>query len=333
MMEATGSKDIIIYETSGSEVRVEILLKDKDLWLTQAQISELFEVKKAAVSKHLKNIFLDGELESTSVVSILETTASDGKRYKTNFYNLDAIIAVGYRVNSRKATKFRIWATNTLHNYIVDGYAVNENQIKQERNKLAALQTLANSLAENIKTNKLNTLNDIKKAALFLQDFANGLTLLDDFDRGTLDTKGETVRPAVKLSEEDFFQIIEEMKIRFESDIFAVPKDSGFSGAVANIYQTFGGKELYPSLEEKAAMLLYSLIKDHCFADGNKRIAAACFLYFMEQNDMLYVNGKKRIDEDTLFALTVFIAESKVSDMEIFRQIIISILNRNLGCK
>lgn len=333
MMEATGSKDIIIYETSGSEVRVEILLKDKDLWLTQAQISELFEVKKAAVSKHLKNIFLDGELESTSVVSILETTASDGKRYKTNFYNLDAIIAVGYRVNSRKATKFRIWATNTLHNYIVDGYAVNENQIKQERNKLAALQTLANSLAENIKTNKLNTLNDIKKAALFLQDFANGLTLLDDFDLGTLDTKGETVRPAVKLSEEDFLQIIEEMKIRFESDIFAVPKDSGFSGAVANIYQTFGGKELYPSLEEKAAMLLYSLIKDHCFADGNKRIAAACFLYFMEQNDMLYVNGKKRIDEDTLFALTVFIAESKVSDMEIFRQIIISILNRNLGCK
>lgn len=207
-MEATGSKDIIIYETSGSEVRVEILLKDKDLWLTQAQISELFEVKKAAVSKHLKNIFLDGELESTSVVSILETTASDGKHYKTNFYNLDAIIAVSYRVNSRKATKFRTWATNTLHNYIVDGYAVNENQIKQERNKLAALQTLANSLAENIKTNNLNTLNDIKKAALFLQDFANGLTLLDDFDRGTLDIEGETMRPAVKLSEEDFLQAV-----------------------------------------------------------------------------------------------------------------------------
>lgn len=123
------------------------------------------------------------------------------------------------------------------------------------------------------------------------------------------------------------------MKTQFKSGIFAVPKDCGFSGIVANIYQTFGGKELYPSLEEKAAMLLYSLIKDHCFADGNKRIAAACFLYFMEQNDMLYINGKKRIDDDTLFALTVFIAESKVSDMEMFRQIIISILNRNLGCK
>lgn len=176
----------------------------------------------------------------------------------------------------------------------------------------------------------LMSIKDIQKNSAFLQDFANGLTLLDDFDHGTLDTVGITNTAAVKLTENDFLQVIAKMKLQFESKVFVIPKDDSFAGAVANIYQTFDGKDLYPSLEEKAAMLLYSLTKDHCFEDGNKRIAASCFLYFMEQNNMLYINGKRRIDNDTLFILTLFIAESEADKMEMFRQVIISILNRNL---
>ncbi len=177
---------------------------------------------------------------------------------------------------------------------------------------------------------KIEDLADIKKTVNFLQDFSSGLILLDDFDHGSLDKNGKTETSARQIPELEYLEVINSMKPAFESDVFAVPKDSGFSGAVNNIYQTFGGKELYPTLEEKAAMLLYSITKDHCFHDGNKRIAASCFLYFMQKNNMLYVNGKKRIDDDTLFAITLFIAESKSEDMEMFRQIIISILNRNL---
>ena len=205
-----------------------------------------------------------------------------------------------------------------------------KKQIKQEHQKLVALQTMTASLAENLNSEKLENLADIKKAVNFLQDFSNGLILLDDFDHGSLDKKGKTEISAEKITEQEYLEVINAMKPAFESDVFGVPKDNGFSSAVNNIYQTFDGKELYPTLEEKAAMLLYSITKDHCFHDGNKRIAASCFLYFMQKNNMLYVNGKKRIDDNTLFAITLFIAESKTEDMEMFRQIIISILNRNL---
>lgn len=170
-----------------------------------------------------------------------------------------------------------------MHKYIIDGYVINEKQIKQEHQKLLALQTMTTSLSESLNSEKIEKLEDVKRAVNFLTDFSNGLILLDDFDHGNLDKKGKTKSPAKRITEQEFLEVVNAMKPAFESDVFAVPKDDGFSGAVNNIYQTFGGTELYPTLEEKAAMLLYSITKDHCFHDGNKRIAASCFLYFMQK--------------------------------------------------
>lgn len=314
--------------------QVEVILQDDSIWLSAEKIGQLFDNKyRSTIQRHIKNIYADDELEESSTCAFFAQVQKEGTRTvsrKIPYYNLDVILAVGYRVSSKIATQFRKWATTVLHQYIIDGYVINEKQIKQEHQKLVALQTMTASLAENLNSEKLENLADIKKAVNFLQDFSNGLILLDDFDHGSLDKKGKTEISAEKITEQEYLEVINAMKPAFESDVFGVPKDNGFSSAVNNIYQTFDGKELYPTLEEKAAMLLYSITKDHCFHDGNKRIAASCFLYFMQKNNILYVNGKKRIDDNTLFAITLFIAESKAEDMEMFRQIIISILNRNL---
>lgn len=325
--------EIKIYEQNGSN-KVEVIMQDNSIWLSAEKIGELFDNKdRSTIQRHIKHIYEEDELSKDSTCAFFAQVQTEGTRNVTRnipYYNLDVILAVGYRVSSKIATSFRKWATDILHQYVVNGYVINENLIKKEHKKLIALQTLTSSLAQSINSEKLENLDDIKKAVNFLQDFSTGLILLDDFDHGNLDKKGKTESPAQRISEEEFLEVINAMKPAFESDVFAVPKDDGFSGAVKNIYQTFGGKELYPTLEEKAAMLLYSITKDHCFHDGNKRIAASCFLYFMQKNNMLYINGKKRIDDDTLFAITLFIAESKSEDMEMFRQIIISILNRSI---
>lgn len=322
--------DIEIYKSPDGNTEISVKLVEETVWLTQNQLVELFDSSKANVSEHIKHIFEEDELDENSVVRNFRTTAADGKSYNTKFYNLDLIISLGYRIKSSVATQFRKWSTNILKQYLVEGYAINQKRLEQEHQKLLALKTMTASLAESLNSEKIEKLEDIKKAVNFLTDFSNGLILLDDFDHGNLDKKGKTESPAIRISENEFLEVVNAMKPVFESDVFAVPKDDGFSGAVNNIYQTFGGTELYPTLEEKAAMLLYSITKDHCFHDGNKRIAASCFLYFMQKNNMLYVNGKKRIDDDTLFAITLFIAESRAEDMEMFRQIIISILNRNI---
>ena len=325
--------EIKIFSENGTN-QVEVILQDDSIWLSAEKIGQLFDNKdRSTIQRHIKNIYADDELEESSTCAFFAQVQKEGTRTvsrKIPYYNLDVILAVGYRVSSKIATQFRKWATTVLHQYIIDGYVINEKQIKQEHQKLLALQTMTASLAENLNSEKLENFTDIKKAVNFLKDFSNGLILLDDFDHGSLDKKGKTEISAEKISEQEYLEVINAMKPAFESDVFGVPKDSGFSSAVNNIYQTFDGKELYPTLEEKAAMLLYSITKDHCFHDGNKRIAASCFLYFMQKNNMLYVNGKKRIDDNTLFAITLFIAESKAEDMEMFRQIIISILNRNL---
>lgn len=325
--------EIKIYSENGTN-QVEVILQDDSIWLSAEKIGKLFNNKdRSTIQRHIKNIYSEDELKESSTCVFFAQVQKEGSRTVTRhipYYNLDIILAVGYRVSSKIATQFRKWATTVLHKYIIDGYVINEKQIKQEHQKLLALQTMTTSLSESLNSEKIEKLEDVKKAVNFLTDFSNGLILLDDFDHGNLDKKGKTKSPAKRITEQEFLEVVNAMKPTFESDVFAVPKDDGFSGAVNNIYQTFGGTELYPTLEEKAAMLLYSITKDHCFHDGNKRIAASCFLYFMQKNDMLYVNGKKRIDDDTLFAITLFIAESKAEDMEMFRQIIVSILNRNI---
>lgn len=317
---------IVIYELDDGKTHIDVKLQDETIWLTQVQIAQLFGVKRPAISKHLKNIFESRELNESSVISILETTASDGKIYKTNYYNLDAIISVGYRVNSSKATKFRIWATTTLRNYLIQGYVINDEKLKLEREKVKSLQSAISVLARSL-DNQLDTIYDARQTINILEKFAKGLALLDSYDHKNLDTKGLTRRKAIVISKEEYLEMINKMKTQFSTDVFAHPKDDGFDSSINQIYQSFNGKELYPTLEEKAAMLLYLITKNHSFIDGNKRIAASCFLYFLDRNGILYKDGKAIINNETLFALTLLIAESNPSEMEIMKQVTMSILD------
>ena len=325
--------EIVIYTSEDGTVSLDTKLDNDTIWLTQKQMAELFGVKTPAVSKHLKNIFSEGELKEEVVISILETTTKHGaikgktQKTTTQFYNLDAIISVGYRVNSSRATQFRIWATNTLRNYITKGYVVNENLLKTQQNKIQALQSTVSLLTRSIQ-NQVSTVDEAQDVANILDNFAQGLDLLDDFDHKTLDTKGVTKKDAVIISKEEYLTVINKMKSEFSSDVFANPKDDSFDSSINQVYQTFGGNDCYPTLEEKAAMLLYLITKNHSFSDGNKRIAASCFLYFLNKNNMLYKNNIPIIDNGTLFALTLLIAESKPEEMEIMKQIVVSVLNQ-----
>ena len=325
--------EIVIYTSEDGTVSLDTKLDNDTIWLTQKQMAELFGVKTPAVSKHLKNIFSEGELKEEVVISILETTTKHGaikgktQKTTTQFYNLDAIISVGYRVNSSRATQFRIWATNTLRNYITKGYVVNENLLKTQQNKIQALQSTVSLLTRSIQ-NQVSTVDEAQDVANILDNFAQGLDLLDDFDHKTLDTKGVTKKDAVIISKEEYLTVINKMKSEFSSDVFANPKDDSFDSSINQVYQTFGGNDCYPTLEEKAAMLLYLITKNHSFSDGNKRIAASCFLYFLNKNNMLYKNNTPIIDNGTLFALTLLIAESKPEEMEIMKQIVVSVLNQ-----
>lgn len=324
--------EIIIYTSEDGSISLDTKLENDTIWLTQKQMAELFDVKTPAISKHLKNIFNTGELREDVVISILETTtkhgAIEGKTQKssTKFYNLDAIISVGYRVNSSRATQFRIWATNTLREYLTNGYVINEKMLKTQQNKIQTLQSTVNLLKRSLQ-NQISTVNEAQDIANIMDNFAQGLDLLDDFDHKTLDTKGITRKDAVIISKEEYLSVINKMKSEFASDVFANPKDDSFDSSINQIYQTFGGQDCYPTLEEKAAMLLYLITKNHSFSDGNKRIAASCFLYFLNRNNLLYKNNLPIIDNGTLFALTLLIAESKPEEMEIMKQIVVSVLN------
>ena len=325
--------EIVIYTSEDGRVSLDTTLDNDTIWLTQKQMAELFGVKTPAISKHLKNIFREGELNEEVVISILETTTKHGaikgktQKTTTQFYNLDAIISVGYRVNSSRATQFRIWATNTLRDYITKGYVVNENLLKTQQNKIQALQSTVSLLTRSIQ-NQVSTIDEAQDVANILDNFAQGLDLLDNFDHKTLDTKGITQKDAVIISKEEYLTVINKMKSEFSSDVFANPKDDSFDSSINQVYQTFGGNDCYPTLEEKAAMLLYLITKNHSFSDGNKRIAASCFLYFLNKNNMLYKNNTPIIDNGTLFALTLLIAESKPEEMEIMKQIVVSVLNQ-----
>ena len=262
----------------------------------------------------------------------MEIVQKEGSRNvvrENSFYNLDMIIAVGYRVNSKKATQFRIWATNVLRDYITKGYAINEKLIQTQQSKIETLQTTVSLLSRSL-NNQIDTIKDAQNVANLLVKFTKGLDLLDNFDHKTLDTKGLTKKEAVRISTEEFLDVIDKMKSEFASDVFANPKDNSFESSVNQIYQTLGGEDCYPTLEEKAAMLLYLITKNHSFSDGNKRIAASCFLYFLDRNKILYKDTLPIIDNGTLFVLTLLIAESNPKEMETMKQIVVSILNTGI---
>lgn len=332
-VQVPSNGEIVIYTSEDGKVTIDTKLENETIWLTQKQMAELFGVKTPAINKHLNNIYKEQELHEESTISILETVQKEGRRNVSRnvaFYNLDAIISVGYRVNSTRATQFRIWSTTVLKEYLTKGYAINEKRIKQQQENIEALKTSVDLLTRSL-ANQINDLDDAQIVAKILNNFAQGLDLLDSFDHKTLDNKGTTKKEALRISTDEFLQVVKEMKSEFASDVFGNPKDESFDSSVNQIYQTFGGEELYPTLEEKASMLLYLITKNHSFSDGNKRIAASCFLYFLEKNGILYKIGKPIIDNSTLFALTVLIAESNPNEMETMKQIVISVLNGGLN--
>ncbi|MDR1339512.1 MAG: virulence RhuM family protein [Prevotellaceae bacterium] len=321
--------EIIIYQAPNGETRLDVRLEGETVWLTQEQIAYLFGTQRPAVTKHLKNIFTSGELDNNSVCSILEHTAADNKKYQTKFYNLDAILSVGYRINSKNATAFRKWANNVLKDYIIKGYAINEKiQIQQYRDLKQTVKLLSNVIQ-----NKEITLTAGEAAGLLqvITDYTYALDTLDKYDYQQLAVEGTTGTCKFQATYDNAMEAIVQLKQKFGgSSLFANEKDGSFKSSIATIYQTFDGRELYPSIEEKAAMLLYLITKNHSFSDGNKRIAAFIFLWFLQKNDILYRPGHGRlIENNTLVALTLMIAESRTEEMDIIVKVVVNLINKN----
>ena len=279
--------ELVIFEAQNSDVKLEVNIENETVWLSLDQMSELFERDKSTISRHIKNIFKDGELSQNSVVANFATTASDGKIYDVTFYDLDVIISVGYRVKSKRGVEFRKWANSVLKDYILKGYAVNNNRI--------------NELGEVIRIMKRAKSNQIESNQLLdvIEKYTLALDLLDDYDHQKIEKpKGNTA--TYTLTYKECRKVIDGMKFGSESELFGNEKDDSFKSSINAIYQTFGGQDVYPTLEEKAANLLYLITKNHSFSDGNKRIAAALFLYFLDKNNALFIDGKKVVDDYTL---------------------------------
>jgi prophage maintenance system killer protein len=317
----TQKSQIVLYKN-----RLEVRLEGESVWLGQDQIAKLFGTKRPAITKHLANIFKTKELAKNSVCSILEHTARDGKVYKKNFYNLDAIISVGYRVNSTRATQFRIWATDVLRKYLIEGYAINEARLKQVESKYSALRNAVSLIGNVLDVRDLPA--EARGIIAVITEYTKALDILDDFDHQRLTKPAGTKRFQYELTYDEAIIIIDTMKKKFnDSDIMGQEKDKSFKSSIGAIYQTFDSKELYPTVEEKAAHLLYFVTKNHSFVDGNKRIAAAIFVYFLEKNGVLHRKDIGPIvDNNALVALTLMIASSKPSEKDTMIKVILNIL-------
>ncbi|RLL50451.1 cytochrome C biogenesis protein CycH [Mariprofundus sp. EBB-1] len=328
-MNGNNEGEILIYQTEDGSAVTEVRLVADNLWLSQAQIAELFSTKRPAITKHLSNIFKSDELDRQSVCSILERTAADGKTYKTQFYNLDAVISVGYRVNSVNATRFRQWASRVLKEYLARGYALNEKKLQEQNQKLSDLRNTVSLLEQTLSHQAVGE-DEAKGLLKVIADYAYALTTLDRFDHESLEIESTSgTNTDFLLDYDQAIQIVSSMKGEFDG-LFGLEKDQGFKSALGSIYQTFDGKEVYPSVEEKAAHLLYFVVKNHAFSDGNKRIAAAIFLCFMAGHGALYrQDGGKRIADNALVALTLLIAESRPAEKETIVKVIINLINLN----
>jgi len=319
---------IEIYKTSDNQTELKVQFDADTVWLNRAQIAELFDRDIKTIGKHVNNVFLEGELSAESTVAKFATVQNEGTRIverNIEYYNLDVIISVGYRVKSQRGTQFRQWATQRLKDYLITGYAINEKRLAQKQQEVEYLKTGIRIL------NRVIAEQSTAEEFEMLRIFAKGLELLDDYDHETLDIKGITQTETIFPTYDEYMALIKTMYSEFESDVFAKPKDDSFHSSINQIKQSFGNTELYPTLEEKAANLLYFITKNHSFVDGNKRIAAACFIYFMQKNNaLLKSNGLPIIENATLAALTLFIATSKTDESEIVKQLVISVLNRNL---
>lgn len=322
---------IQIFKSKDGYTEIQVKLEKDTVWLTQKQISDLFEKDKDTIGLHFKNIFNSGELDELSTTeeySVVQTEGSRKVKRKIKHYNLDAIISVGYRVNSIRGTQFRIWANRILKDYLIQGYSINEKALRQQNLQLQELQKTIKILSSALQSKEL-TSDESKGLLSIISDYSYALDVLDQYDYQSLtitDTSGKEIYRISYAEAIDQINLVR--KVYGNSELFGREKDESFKSSISTIYQTFDGKDLYPSIEEKAAHLLYFITKNHSFSDGNKRIAAFMFLYFLSKNGVLYDKfGSKRIADNTLVALTLMIAVSKQEEMAIMIKVIVNLIN------
>jgi phosphoribosylaminoimidazolesuccinocarboxamide synthase len=325
------NNQIVIYQSEDGQTQVDVRLENETVWLTQTQMVELFQTTKQNVSLHVGNVFKEGELEEKSTVKEYLTVQKEGERKvsrKVKYYNLDVIISVGYRVKSKRGTAFRIWANNVLKQYLIKGYAVNERMRKEQ---IGELRQLVGMLGRTIQNQPL--LSNDETDALFkvVTDYTYALDTLDNYDYERLTINKTTKEEPFHATYDNAMEAIKGLREKFGGSVlFGHEKDNSFKSSIGQIYQTFGGEELYPSVEEKAAMLLYLVTKNHSFSDGNKRIAATLFLWFLNGNHILYhPDGSKRIADSTLVALTLMIAESRTEEKDVMVKVVVNLINKN----
>jgi prophage maintenance system killer protein len=323
---------IEIYQIENGKTEIAVKLENDTVWLNLMQLSELFQRDKSVISRHINNLFEEKELERASTVANYATVQIEGNRKinrNVDYYNLDVIISVGYRIKSQHGTQFRIWANRILKEYLIKGFSINEKRLKQQSSQLRELQESVKILGNILNDRELST-DESTGLLRIISDYAYALETLDKYDYQTLKIEDTTEESVYQLTyEEAMIQINIAKKSFGNSDLFGREKDNSFKSSVATIYQTFSGIDLYPSLEEKAAHLLYFITKNHSFTDGNKRIAAFLFLFFLEKNGLLYAeNSKKRIPDNALVALTLMIAVSKPEDKATMIKVVVNLINK-----
>ena len=321
---------IIIYQSEDGKTQLDVKLEGETVWLTQAQMVELFQTSKQNVSLHINNIYKEGELGKEATVKDYLTVQSEGARTihrRVKYYNLDMIISVGYRVNTKRGIRFRQWANSVLKQYLVKGYAINENIRKQQ---IAELRQLVQVVSRTIQQQSAKSTDESNALFDVVVDYTYALDTLDNYDYQRLHIARITKEEPFHATYENAMHEIDLLRQKFGGSVlFGNEKDESFKSSIGQIYQTFGGAELYPSVEEKAAMLLYLVTKNHSFSDGNKRIAATLFLWFMNNNAILYrPDGTKRIADNTLVALTLMIAESKTEEKDIMVKVVVNLINQ-----
>ena len=313
--------EILLFENQ--DVKLEVNMKYDSVWLTQGQMAELFNTSRTNIIEHISNIYSDEELDKNSTCQDFRQVRKEGKRTVTRtipFYNLDMIISVGYRVNSKQGIIFRKWATSILKDYMIKGYAVNQKRLEYLE-KTVKLIDIAGRININLKGNEAQEIIKV------INNYSNALNLLDDYDHKRIIKPNGTIDEN-KINYEDCMNIVNKLKFSSDSDLFALERDNGVEAIIFDIYQTFDGKDLYSSIEEKAANFLYLIIKNHVFIDGNKRIAATLFIYFLEFYNLLYKDGKQVIDNNTLVAITLLIAQSNPKEKEILVDLVMNFLSR-----
>ncbi|MBK8154590.1 MAG: virulence protein RhuM/Fic/DOC family protein [Saprospiraceae bacterium] len=315
---------IELYKSSNGETQIEVRFENETVWLSLNQIAKLFDRDKSVISRHLKNIFSTEELDKNSVVAKNATTALDGKTYQVDFYNLDAIISIGYRVNSKQGTQFRIWATKRLKEYLIQGYSINQNRLKE-------LNQLIQIIAET--DNNANEISEAKGLLNILTKYTKSFILLNKFDSNNLELKSLNENITYEIDYKHACKAISELKIKLieqkeATELFGNQKDMSFEGILKSITQTFDGIYLYQTIEEQASNLLYFTIKNHPFSDGNKRIGAFLFVWFLEKNKyLLRNNGENKINDNALIALALLVAQSNPNEKELMIKLICNLIN------